>query len=94
MPEGGGEGDRAGFAGSPVKTGLSGIPAAAGMEYNEKTRKIHTKTEKFQNLSVLYFSRLLTFPERAGDVKKGPESVKILHIVLAKTVKREYTLPR
>ena len=45
-------------------------------------------------MSVLYFSRLLTFPERAGDVKKGPENVKILHIVLAKTVKREYTLPR
>ncbi len=92
MPESGGEGDRAGFAGSPVKTGLSGIPAAAGTEYNEKTRKIHTKTEKFQNLSVLYFSRLLTFSVIRRHVQNGQKSKKIQHMVLAKCMYKRYDI--
>lgn len=93
MPECGGKGRPHRFCMFSGKTGLSGIPAAAGTEYNEKTRKIHTKTEKFQNLSVLYFSRLLTFSVMHRHVQNGQKSKKIQHMVLAKREGQEYTFP-
>lgn len=72
MPEGGGVGDRAGFAGSPVKTGLSGIPAAAGTEYNEKTRKIHTKTEKISKLvRTIFFAVVNVFSNARTCAKRA-----------------------
>ena len=59
-------------------------------KYNKKSNKYkkiikHVRTLFFVVVNVSGVPR---------DVKKGPERRKILHIVLAKSAKREYTFPR
>ena len=44
-------------------------------------------------MSVLYFTRLLTFATACKNVKNGQKSKKIQHIVLAKQTEGEYTFP-
>ena len=59
-------------------------------KYNKKSNKYK---KIFKHVRTLFFA-VVNVSGVSRDVKKGRESRKILHIVLAKSAKREYTFPR